>query len=441
MDKDISASILKNVLQCGHLDFEKTTQTIVNVSKSKTGHFFEAVYEASLHFTCRYSTSDQYIMNERYTFEDLPENQYAIYHKNNIIAIISIDNQKELENLPDNIRQRLHDSIAIGIVLGNLKISKFSFTMSICTALGRIVTQIIEELGTRNVNEQDKVLDNVNNHLQEVIGILYDTIDYLNIDSEKIVLTNDIVDIKEFLEETMNIARGLFKGVIKEEIDDNVPKKLIFDKTRVQQMLLSVLRKLEEFENIRVHISWADYSSSETYDVFILFRIFSDTSRKNVEIQKRFQIDVVSVSSLDVFVVKRLCEIMDGNLELSETNGVIMRIKTDVPGRNEMFRDKHVLLAIDEAEVSNSLDKILSEMGMLVTIFNAKTSGTLQQYSMLVTNNKHLDLADSARKRYIPVVGVTQQNEYLANLNLFNVRLTLPVTVQEVYIKCSSLLI
>src|SRR6478609_4385154 len=126
--RDISASILSNVLQIGYLDYEKTINGLKNLTGSTKAQFFENVF--GLTFACKYSDTSEYVVGEKYSVEKLPFNQYVIYHRTNIIAIICLDNGQTFQDLSSDIQRRIHDSICIGLVMGTLKDSKFNFTMS-----------------------------------------------------------------------------------------------------------------------------------------------------------------------------------------------------------------------------------------------------------------------------------------------------------------------
>lgn len=332
MEKDISATILQLVLQIGYLDHEKVMKSLMEFTKSKVSQFFEVVFGSNSTYICRYSSTKDYITGEKYKFDNLPFDQITIFHKSSVIAIVCLDNQDEFDSISQECRQRILDSICIGIVMGNLKDSNFNFTMSVCKELSRIITQIMDFFTSLTSSSSTKMDPDISGkidlYLTDVIRILYDTIDYIEIDAEKIELQKDVVNMIDFVKETIEI--GSF-GNIGKDIDDNVPAVLILDKERVQQMLISVLKKINDLTEMRLQVSFVDYSSIDSFDVFIVFRFYSTKFRNNTEMKKRFTVDHVSVSSLDMFISKRLCEIMNGTFDVRE-DGIIVKIKTDLPG-------------------------------------------------------------------------------------------------------------
>jgi hypothetical protein len=444
MEKDISANILQNVLQIGHLDHRRAIDALMKMTNSQDAQFFE-VFSATQIFLCRYSSSDRYILGQEYTFEDLPNEQYPIFHKNNIIAIISLDKLQNFEDMSDDFRQRIHDSICIGLVMGNLNDSKFSFTMSVCQTLSQVVTQILEsfsELSQKTQFQADsaKNVKTINDSLTQVISILYDTIDYIEIDSEKAVLQKNLVDISALIDETLVI---LGTNTPK-EIDDGVPTRVFMDKDRVQTMLISTLKKVQDLTDVHLQISYADYSTLESQDVFLIFRVFSYNIKTNQEIMKRFRVQNVSVSSLDIFVVKRLCENMKGTFEVSE-NGLLMKINADVPGETDAFYNKKVLVGTRDDELSRNFVQLFSELGSKVTFITSSKPhmmNRISDYDLVVVDFTFTEIARYAKRRHIPVIGVFRASEVstIKIGELYDVLLTIPVTAHEIKVKGEKLL-
>jgi len=323
LDIDISGTFLQNILQLGYLDFQYAIKTLMDLTKSKTGQFFEKSHAGSL-FVCKYSTTQQYTVNEKYTLDTLPLNQYTIFHRNTVIAIVCLDNQDVLDDLPDDMQQRIHDSICIGLVMGNLQDSKYTFTISVCNALSNIISQVIDmfdNMATK-VKSDRKYVDQINTYLNDVITIIYDTIDYLEIDAEKVELQKNMVDMSEFTKGISQQYESIFRHRITIELEDSANKPLLFDKRWVQQMLISVLKKLTEIPNLQLHVNLSG--------TILTFRVFSSQSKYNNEIYRKLQVDKISVTTLDIFVVKRLCDIMHGKFEV-EPDGVTVAMAVSLP--------------------------------------------------------------------------------------------------------------
>lgn len=317
--RDISTSILQNVLQTGRLDYVKTISGLMDLTGSTKAQFFTNILGYT--FLCKYSNTNDFTVGNKYLLDNLPINQYVVYHRTNIIAIICLDNQDILEDLSDDVQKRIHDSICVGLVMENLKDAKFDFTMSVCRELARNVDQVIQMFHNVTPNRIDpRYIEKINTTLNDLITIIIDTIDFLEIDEEKVTLEQNVVNMGDFLRETVSIVQDMFtQGRIATDLDDNANRSLVFDKSRVQQMLISLLKKLVGIENLRVRVALTGR--------ILVFQIYSLTTRSNKEIQNRLTAEKVTVATLDIFVVKRLCEIMHGRLAVDEeAEGVMIKI-------------------------------------------------------------------------------------------------------------------
>lgn len=314
--RDISACLLQNILQVGHLDYVHTMKRLKDLTKSPTGFFFEKG-QTGASFTCKYSDTEHYVTGDRYTLDSLPTNQYTIFHRNNVIAIISLENQDALDDVEDDLQQRIHDSICIGLVMGTLRDSKYSFTISVCNALGNIITQVIDMFDNLavKVKSDQRYVDQINRYLNDVISIIYDTIDYLEIDSEKVILQRNVVNLSEFMADVVSQYERIFRHKVNVEIQNSANGSYIFDKRWVQQMLISLLKKITEVQSVQIYISVSGN--------ILIFRIFSTVPRYNADIIRILQVDKMSVASLDVFIVKRLCEIMQGRFLVDDSGASI----------------------------------------------------------------------------------------------------------------------
>ncbi len=445
LDKDISASILQQVLQVGYLNYDKLMENLMRITKSKDAQFFEVLSgNAESKYVCKYSTTTEFIAGMIYTLNDLPFDQITIMHKSSPISMISLDNQSEFDIIPDDCRQRILDSICIGIVMGNLKDTKFTFTMSVCRELSRIVTEISDLFANLQIPDSqimDKETANtIDTYLTDVIRILYETIDYMEIDSENVVLQNDPVDVNEFIDEII----GLFTvGNVTKIVDESVPKIVLMDKTRVQQILIAVLKKVTDLTDIHFKVSLFDISSSGSQDVFIAFRTSSPKTKESQEIQERFQIDHVTVSSLDLFICKRLCEIMSGTFEVDES-GVMMKVKIDIPVRADAFKNKIILVGTKDVNLSANLEKIFTSLGSETKMFNNLTYTTLiNQCDMVVLDAYYGVFSRLAKSKNIPVVALLTASEKstMKNTTMFDTILSIPFSSEEVRSKCESLLL
>jgi hypothetical protein len=436
----ISSSILQNVLQVGHLDYKRTMDGLLEITKSTKGQFFEAVSTGSLSFNCKFSTSDDYIVGDKYDYEELPNDQYPIFHKSNPIAIISLNVNSTLGHVNDEIRQRIHDSICIGLVLGTFKHDKYTFTITVCQALGRIVTQVLEVLGkvvpSKSRTDQDNIIL-INTYLEEVITIIYDTMDYIEIDAEKIQIERNLVPILPFIEESLMITNE--SSSIMKDIDDTVPLSLIFDRKRLQQMLISILKKLSDMTDIRLKVSMKTIGTGEGTDYILVLRIYSETSRQNAEMVRRFQTEEISVTSLNIFVVKRLCEIMQGTFNVDEY-GLVMTVKVDlIEDVAELLRGKNVYIATRDTAATRQLSQMYRQWDANVTVSDRATS-SVERYALVILDSTMLEFARIVKRKGTPVLGLPSPSDTVKVVEVFGEMLKVPLTTEDVQNKTGKVL-
>jgi hypothetical protein len=315
--KDISASLLNNILQIGQLDYGKIMFLLKDATYSNIGQFFEKS-QTGENFICRYTDTNQYILDQKYTFQELPINQYTIFYRNKVIAIICLDNIDNLESQKDTIQQGIHDSICIGLVMGHLKESKYTFTISVCNALSNIVQQVIDMFeSTASRLRADKRYVEINSYLNDIMKIIFDTIDYLEIDSENIELEKNIVDMTSFMRELTKTFEVIFGKKIVVDMDDSAAGIFVFDQKKVNQMLMILLKKLVTINNIQIRVMVSD--------VVLTFIVYSSSPKGNQEILRILEETKITVANLDIFIVKRLCEIMSGTFKV-ENRGAFVSI-------------------------------------------------------------------------------------------------------------------
>lgn len=443
MHQDISAVILQNVLQIGHLDYFKTIEGLISLTSSSSAQFFEPLYLNSQYFVCKFSNDVKFVQNEILPYDSLPVDQYPIYHKNTILAIISLDRQENFDSLLNDQQKRIHDSICIGLILGNLKDTNYSFITSLCNELSQIVTKIFKVFSTLSLDKKDKEnYELVNSCLRDVITIIYDTIDYVEIDAERVIMEKNQVSVKNFIDETLKI---LGKSTMLKDIDDTIPEQILLDEKHVRQILVSILAKLSDIPDLRLNVTCVDYSTIESFDMLLVLHIASNSSRNNIEINKRFQIENVSVHTLNVFIVKRLCEIMKGTFDVNE-NGVTIKIKIDVPEWNTKFKDKRILIGVKDVGVQKGIVNIFQDLqSNVVSIATIAHPMNLINYDMIIIDEAFSDLIKITRlqKRDTPIVAIINNNidpTYSYIVTQTNTYLTIPISLQEVKTKCEGLL-
>lgn len=404
-EHNLSTLILQDVLQIGRLDFVKTMTGLMNITGSKDAHFFET---DSVNFTCRFTTGD-HILGQRYSFDELPPDNFPVMHKSNVIAFICLDRQDAIDEMEDDDRQRIFDSICAGLVMGKLKDDNYAFAMSICQVLSRVVQRVLNLVAS--LPQSTNSIRLIDSQLTDIISIIFDAMDYLELDAGKAVVVSNNVDVIPFIGETVSILQQDGSSIT-HDIEDTVPQAVVFDKQRVQQMLVAVAKKLTDVPMVRLNVKLENYSTpdSPNSELFLYFHFFSDTSRQNQEIQRRFRAEQVSVGTLGIHVVKKACEMMMGTFQASD-HGVVLRIKVNLPPKEHVaFKGRRVLVAMTDRHQAAQLVSIFEALGSQVTTLRDKSS-VMQStpydgMALISVDVDFIDVARYAKRRGIPVLGI-----------------------------------
>ncbi len=404
-EHSLSTLILQDVLQIGRLDFTKTMEGLMRITGSTNAHFFET---DSVHFVCRFSTGG-HVLGQRYSFDELPPDNSPIMHKSNVIAFVCLDLQDAIDSMTEDDRQRIFDSICAGLVMGRLKDDNYAFAMSICQVLSKVVQKVLTLVSTLPQNTTS--IKQIDTQLTDIITIIFDAMDYLQIDAGKAEMVSTSVNIVEFINETISVLQQDGSSMT-QDIEDSVPSAVMLDRQHVQQMLMSVARKLTDMTGVRLNVRLEDFSPphNPNSELILYFHFFSGTTRQNQEIQRRFRVEQVSVGTLGIHVVKKLCEMMMGTFTANE-HGVVLRIKVSLPPtEHPAFKGRRVVVAMTDRRQAVQLVSLFDALGSLVTVLRdnsiATQTASLDGIALVAVDVTFLDVARTAMRRSIPVLGI-----------------------------------
>ena len=405
-EHSLSTLILQDVLQIGRLDYNKTMEALMRITGSTNAHFFET---DGVHFVCRYTTGG-HVLGQRYSFDEVPPDNSPIMHKSNVIAFVCLDQQDAIDDMTEDDRQRLFDSICAGLVMGRLKDDNYAFAMSICQVLSKVVQKVLTLVSSLPQNTNSiKVIDS---QLTDIITIIFDAMDYLEIDAGKIEMVSTGVNVVQFINETISVLQQ-DGSTMTQDIEDSVPSTVLLDRQRVQQMLMSVARKLTDMTGVRLNVKLENYSpqDSPNSELFLYFHFFSGTTRQNQEIQRRFKVEQVAVGTLGIHVVKKLCEMMMGTFQVND-HGVVLRIKVSLPPtEHPAFKGCRVMVAMSDRRQALQLVTLFEALGSVVfmlrdNLVTTQAAGSLDGVALVAVNVNFLDVARTAMRRSIPVLGI-----------------------------------
>lgn len=190
------------------------------------------------------------------------------------------------------------------------------------------------------VLQEKEVPEKVRNHVKEIniagnnlIGIINDILDISKIEAGKYELINDEYELPSLLNDVSNIISIRLqetnaKYVLK--IDSTMPRKLLGDVNRIRQVLLNVLGNAAKFTH-KGSVTLDAYWNREESNPVICFDVI-DTG---IGIEKEHlatifgefnQVDTrknrnVQGTGLGLAISKRLCEMMDGSLDVESVYG------------------------------------------------------------------------------------------------------------------------
>lgn len=312
-ESDLPANILKTVIQTGTINYKDVTESLMKLTNSSAGQLFLSLDSK---FICKYSSQSKYLANKEYIYEDLPDEQYTIF-STKPVAILCMENAIDLYDLKDSYRTRINDVICLSIIFSQMKQSKYTFTISLCRTLGDIISSVLtsEETSVSTIQEP----------LTKMISLLNDAEDYVEIDSENIQLEKEVVSMNIFINQVISMTD--LRIIL--NINDHVPKNVYIDTNRVTQILLTIFSKLNSLTSpIHLNVYVENYTTMLETDIYLSFRIFADTAKDNLTIQRCLQAENVTMDTLNTIVAKKLCELMSGQCKIKE-NGIIFTIKTN----------------------------------------------------------------------------------------------------------------
>ncbi|MCL2443311.1 MAG: ATP-binding protein, partial [Treponema sp.] len=219
-----------------------------------------------------------------------------------------------------------------------------------------------------------------------LISIINDILDFSKIEAGKM----EIVPVKYLLSSLINDTVNIIRTRLKEKpirfftnIDSNVPNVLVGDEVRLRQILLNLLSNAVKFTD-RGHISLSiTIHKQDEEKVWLNFSI-TDTGKgiKTEDRKKLFsefvQVDLkrnrnIEGTGLGLAITKRLCQIMDGDINLESEYGKGSTFTITIPqgiDNSEHFavvdnaKDKKVLVYEGRLIYARSVCWSLENMGV-----------------------------------------------------------------------------
>jgi hypothetical protein len=203
-DKDCILKIFKYITSVYPLSLEYLMDKVEVIFDTNTIIFKK---ENTIDFLCIYK-NDQELEYELNKVYKMKPNRYTkmIYNREmDIIGCILLESDYKYDKMDKETRDIINNIIMICIKIRNLTDTKFLIIHNLCYSLSIFVekvTKIINEMSLNDKNNK-KNLEMVNVYLTDIMNIIYDSIDYIEISQDKIILDNNIIEIEDFIKQTL----------------------------------------------------------------------------------------------------------------------------------------------------------------------------------------------------------------------------------------------
>ncbi|MEM7254932.1 MAG: ATP-binding protein, partial [Pseudomonadota bacterium] len=275
------------------------------------------------------------------------------------------------------------------------------------------VIGMLELLSHSELNdEQRSFIDIANTSGNSLLALISDVLDLSRIEEGKLELEKIPVDLRTLIDEALYLVadRAQEKGVsIGAIVNPRVPRSVMGDPTRLQQVLANLLSNAAKFTEhghilVEAYIDPANQDDAESLVIRVsdtgvgIARdaqrlIFSAFTQEDSSTTRKF-----GGTGLGLAITRRLIEGMDGHIQLRSSPGVgssftvRLPLETDVSRPPELLRPATVLVALSDQTLARSIGASLASAGMTVlAVDDATEPAQIEQASFAVIDGEMLD--------------------------------------------------
>jgi len=244
--------------------------------------------------------------------------------------------------------------------------------------------------------KQAEYVDTINTSMKDLLNIINDILDFSRIESGKIELKTQVININEFLESVIRLyseAANTKSLKLSYQADNSLSDNLILDPLRLRQVISNLIGNAIKFTNtgfVTLTASIEQHNNSDTLHVEVIdsgkgiardehIHIFEAFNQTNDSIYKPD-----SGTGLGLAISKQLIELMQGEIGVKDNinNGSIFwinipvtitqekpvrtLIENNINQNNNSYQGVRILVADDNAINRKLITTLLSQYGIIV---------------------------------------------------------------------------
>lgn len=396
------SAILDDVLQTGSIDIHKLMTRLIKDSESNFGYFFQV--ENDDQFICRFSSdTDSYLIGGTYSIAQVPSNQFSIYVRDFIVAVICLENHYE-ESLAN-----VHDCIATALHFTKMQQTHHRFLVTISnkviTNLNDIYTNVVS---LKPTNIAKNTLVDMIRTIGKSTSFLDDIRDYSLLTSGRFIADQREHTLGPVIKRSVaNSGRTH----INTHITKNVPTKAILDAKKFEKLMYKILSNFAVDETLELIIDSEEISPADGF-------LFCDLhTQLPSELTTILSMRYLNPDHLDWYVAKRLAEFYGGFIKVINEKHLLFSIRFKYSGQDNVLKDRKILLLLTSKMQRDKAYRSLTTLDAAVVLFNESDASlqlsNIASYDVAVMDDTYAPkYLQRFRDNHVPVIGVSSNTNF-----------------------------